>query len=90
MPALCQSMMLLSFQAFSRSWNLMSVFIDDQLSRGVEHARVLVLIGVVDLNLACGQVVSYALSVVKVFTESELAVCDEANLAAGFVGTRRI
>src|SRR5580704_4564009 len=60
------------------------LFVDDQLSRGVEHASSLVFVRVIYLDLACSQVVSYALGIVIMFTESKLTVGDEANLAAGF------
>src|SRR5689334_10863615 len=58
------------------------LFVDDQLCCGKENTSALILVGIVDVDFTCSQVVSGGLGVVIRFTESQRAVGDKANLAA--------
>jgi hypothetical protein len=66
------------------------LFVNDQLSRGIQKANALVFVRVVDLDFASGQVVCSRLGIVIRLTESELAVGDEADFATSGVGIRRM
>src|ERR1700704_1879308 len=68
----------------------LSFFVNDQLSCRVENPAALIFVGIVNFNLACGQIVRSGLSVVVSFTESDQAVGNKAILRPVGVGIRRM
>ena len=62
----------------------LAIFPDSQLTRGIENACALVLVGVVQIKLAGGQAVRLALRVVIGFTESDQPVGGEPYLATAW------
>jgi hypothetical protein len=64
----------------------LTLSVDDQLGSRVEDSAALLLVGIVQVNFAGGQIEGHALAVAVGFTESNLAVGGESNLAAGGVG----
>src|SRR5258708_31876812 len=66
----------------------LTLFVDDQLGSRVKHAAALLLIFIVQINFASGQIEGFALGVVVGFTESDPAVGGEPDLATGWCGNQ--
>src|ERR1700730_11826056 len=64
------------------------LFVDDQLGSRVENAAALLLVRVVQVKFASGQIEGLALGVVVGFTESDPTVGSEPDLAAGWRGNQ--
>src|SRR5437899_1880885 len=62
----------------------LTLFVDDQLGSGVKDSAALLLVRVVQIKFASGQIEGFALSVVVGFTESDPAVGGEPDPAAGW------
>ena len=62
----------------------LALFVDDELGSRVQYAAALVLIRVVQIKFASGQIEGFALGVVVGFTESDPAVGGEPDFAAGW------
>ena len=61
----------------------MAFFIEDQLRCGIESSRALALVLVVEFEDAGGEVERLRLSVEESFTEADLPIGDEDDLASG-------
>jgi len=66
----------------------LALFVDDELSGGIEDSSAFVLVLIVEIEFAGRQVVSSGGSVGVDFTETKQAVGDEANFAAGVGGNQ--
>ena len=67
----------------------LTLFVDDQLGSRVENAAALLVVSVVQVKFARGQIEGLALGVVVGFPESDPAVGGEPDLAAGWRGNQR-
>jgi hypothetical protein len=67
----------------------LTLFVDDQLGSRVKDTAALLLVFIVQVKFAGGQIEGHALAVSVGFTESNLAVGGESNLATGGRGNQR-